>query len=130
MKRHTQKQLIHLFAGLLIVGLAFYFFEREDVLQATILFGSGCVFLILAGAHTWIEKNIRRISSYFFFLEAATFYYAAKHYQSLGHEEPCRWLLAASILFVLLAILYLVTKKRTKSRSRSRKKNHDHHNEF
>lgn len=130
MKRHTQKQLLHLFAGLLIVVLAFYFFEREDVIQATILFGAGCLFLILAGAHTWIEKNIRRISSYFFFLEAATFYYAANHYKSIGQSKFFNLLIGASILFVILGFVYILTKKKKyKSRSRS-KRRHSEVSEF
>jgi FtsH-binding integral membrane protein len=124
MKRHTQKQLLHLFAGLAIIVLAFNFFEREDVIHATILFGSGCVFLILAGAHTWIDKNIRRISSFFFFLEAITFFYAANHYKSIGKNQFYTALIIASIVFVLLGILYIVTKKtkhkkKYKSRSKS-----------
>lgn len=111
MKRHTQKQLLHLVAGLTIIGLAFQFFERSDIIQATILFGAGCVFLILAGAHTWIEKNIRRISSFFFFLEAITFYFAANHYKAIGHNQYFFWLICASIIFILLGVIYIVTKK-------------------
>jgi cell division protein FtsW (lipid II flippase) len=122
MKRHTQKQLLHLFAGLLIVVLAFHFFEREDVIHATILFGAGCLFLILAGAHTWIDKNIRRISSFFFFLEAITFYYAANHYKAIGRNEYFNWLIAASILFIVLGVIYIATKKRKGKRHKSRSK--------
>jgi FtsH-binding integral membrane protein len=124
MKRHTQKQLFHLFAGLFIVIIAFYLFERDDIIQGTILFGLGCIFLILAGAHTWIEKNIRRISSAFFFLEAITFYYAANHYKAIGHNQYFNWLIGAAIFFFALGIIYILTKKtksgKYKSRSRSK----------
>ncbi len=122
MKRHTQKQILHLFAGLLIVVLAFYFFEREDVIQATILFGSGCVFLILAGAHTWIDNNIRRISSFFFFLEAFTFFYAANHYKSIGQNQVYKLLIGASVVFVILGFVYIATKKKKTKKYKSRSK--------
>ncbi|HEX8331250.1 MAG TPA: hypothetical protein VF622_01440 [Segetibacter sp.] len=130
MKRHTQKQILHLFAGLLIVALAFHFFEREDVIHATVLFGAGCVFLILAGAHTWIDTNIRRISSFFFFLEAITFYYAANHYKAIGHNEYFNLLLAASIIFVALGIIYMMTKKRKGKKHKSRSKTHSSQESF
>jgi membrane-bound ClpP family serine protease len=122
MKRHTQKQILHLLAGLAIIVLAFNFFEREDVIHATILFGSGCVFLILAGAHTWIDKNIRRISSYFFFIEAVTFYYAANHYKTIGRNQFYTALIVAAIVFALLGVIYKVTKKSKQKRSRPRSK--------
>ena len=131
MKRHTQKQIIHLFAGLLIVVLAFSFFEKEDVIQATVLFGAGCLFLILAGAHTWIETNIRRISSYFLFLEAATFFYAARHYKTIGHNQFYTGLMITSGLFILLGIFYLVTKKNHKrTKHRSKRRSDNAHTEF
>jgi membrane-bound ClpP family serine protease len=120
MKRHTQKQILHLFAGLLIVVLAFHFFEREDVIHATVLFGSGCLFLVLAGAHTWIDKNIRRISSFFFFIEAVTFYYAANHYKSIGRNQYFNLLVGTAIVFVLLGFLYIVTKKKKARKHKSR----------
>lgn len=121
MKKHTQKQILHLLAGLLIVGIAFRFFEREDLIQATILFGAGCSFLILAGAHAWIEKNIKRISTYFFFLEAVTFYYAANHYKTIGGNLYYTVLAVAAAIFVVLGFIYMITKKK-KHKYRPRRK--------
>jgi hypothetical protein len=122
MKRHTQKQLLHLCAGLILVGLSFQFFERADIIQATIIFGAGCVYLILAGAHTWIDKNIRRISSFFFFLEGITFFYAANHYKTIGHNQYYFWLIGASIICILLGVIYIASKKRKTKKYKSRSK--------
>jgi tellurite resistance protein TehA-like permease len=121
MKKHTQKQILHLLAGLLVVGLAFRFFEREDLIQATILFGAGCSFLILAGAHAWIEKNIKRISNYFFFLEAASLYYAADHYKTIGNNLYYTVLAIGAVVFFILGFVYMIEKKK-KHKYKSRRK--------
>ena len=119
MKRHTQKQLLHLLAGLIIVVIAFNFFERNDIIQATVLFGTGCVFLILAGAHTWIDKNIRRISSFFFFIEAVIFYYAATHYKNIGSNQYNKLILGVAVIYILLGIVYVLTRKNKSKKYRS-----------
>jgi hypothetical protein len=125
MQKIKLEQLAHLVAGLVILIQVFSWFEKTDNNFTFYYLVGGCFFLVLAGAHKWVEKHFIRGEIAFFLLEAAAFLFAAWHSKEQGGKYV--WLVfgAMGIAYVFLSVFtiaYIINSEAKHSRRRRRRR--------
>jgi peptidoglycan/LPS O-acetylase OafA/YrhL len=124
MKREKLEQLAHIVAGGLILIYGFQSFEAGEFIIASYYLSLAIIFMLVAGAHTWISQKFLGADVAFFLLEACTIVYTGWHYKTRGHEVIFYIMFAAGLLyfvFALISISYVEKPKRKKSKKRRRK---------
>ncbi len=135
MNKENLKPICHLLGGLLIIVIAFQFFEKEILNLSIVYIILGCLLLIVAGLNKWIEKHIKKFSVLFFLIEAGAFYYASKNQLEAEDSIVHSMLVAATYVYILLALFFLFTKnsseqkhsKKRRGRSSSGSSRRHHH---
>ena len=130
MKKEKLKQFTHLLAGFLILIHAFQTFEKEDHQTSFVFLFIAIAFLVIAGIHHWLARQIRKADGVCFILEAIALYFSAWHYRLDGLTYMIIISAVLATLYLWLGI-YLVSQKsqrhrhRKHHRSRSTRSNSD-----
>ena len=126
MKRDKLKKASHVIAALIFILLAFYVFETPNIIIAFAAVGLGIVFLLIAGIHDWLTINYKNISLLFIFLEAVFMLGAAYIFFIKQHNALVNLMGVSALVFIIIGIYFLATKKRTRHKHRSRKSSSMH----
>ena len=118
MKRDKKKQLLHLFAGIIFILVAFYMFEHRDVLISIIAVGLGSAFLMVAGSHEWMVKSYKDASLYIVLLEALCMFVVAFHFFK-SVTTLCYLFIVFGLLYLIAITYFLATRKKRYKRRRS-----------
>lgn len=121
MKRDKQKQLTHLFAGVIFILVALYILEQHDILMSIITVGLGSLFLVVAGIHEWLMKTYKDVSLFIIFVEAACMLSIAfDFFQAKVYTFFYTFTVLGLLYLIIIAYLFATRKKKYKHRSRRR----------
>jgi hypothetical protein len=127
MRRITLSQIIHLFAGILILMHGFSSFEDSEFKLATGYFCIAIVSLLVAGLDKYVNKKFNRADVAFFLLESITLLYSAWDYKMEGKNSMFYIIAVFGILYIILSFATLIFSGNHKNhasshRPRKRKK--------
>lgn len=130
MKNDKFKQILHFFAGAVLLPTAFKLFESKKFTYSVILLLAGISFLLVSASLDFLEKKIGNIIKLAFLAEAVILLFAGYIQLSLSKKMPAIAFATAGFLYFLFFLYYLYDKDKHKKHHKkhhSHKHHHRHH---
>jgi hypothetical protein len=126
MKKEKWQQLSHLIAGVIIIVFGFESFESGNFSSAAYYVTLAIIFLIVAGTHKSIVEKFRKADVAFNVAEAVTLIYSAFLYKSKGHHLLFYIIALVASVYIVVAIINLLSHNSSRHKSMGRKKRKRH----
>lgn len=127
MKKESLQKLAHLAAGLITLLHGFEELERNQIINAGGYFVFAIGFLLIAGAHKYLNKKLMQADVPFFLLEAVIIFYSGWHYKTKGQIIPFYTMIAIGVAFVIFGLMSISLDTYTHKRRRKHRKSNRQH---
>ncbi len=121
MKDDKFKVFCHFVAGVILLPLAFSFFNQKKFVLSGIFFISGLVFVFISATLDALEKKLGNTLKLTFLLESIVLFLAAYAQLNLNKRTFGLAFLGVGIVYFLLFIYYLYNKHKRKKHHRKRR---------
>ena len=127
MKNDKFKQILHFFAGAVLLPVAFKLFESRKFSLSVLLLLAGILFLLICASLDFLEKKVGNIVKLTFLIEAAALLFTAYLQLSFGKKMPAIALATAGIFYFFVFLYYLYEKDKHKKHHKKHRHKHHHH---
>lgn len=121
MKDDKFKVFCHFVAGVLLLPLAFSFFNQRKFVFSGIFFVAGILFLFISATLDALEKKLGNTLKLTFLLESLVLFLAAYAQLNLNKRTLGFAFLGMGVVYFLLFIYYLYNKHKRKKHHRKRR---------
>lgn len=119
MKNDKFKQILHFFAGAVLLPTAFKLFESKKFTYSVILLLAGISFLLVSASLDFLEKKIGNIIKLAFLAEAVILLFAGYIQLSLSKKMPAIAFATAGFLYFLFFCIIYMIKTNIRNTTRS-----------